>query len=228
LREEADVSRFEAVLFDAGDTLIRLTGSGEALVRRAAAALGADPLDAAEVGHVWQRVLERSGTAEELAKGRDLSTARHREVWTDLYEAAGCERLAPGLSNELYALTVRAESWEAFPDSVSTLRALRDRGLRLGIVSDTGFDLRPALDLLGLSPFLDTLVMSFECGVCKPDAKPFRMACDQMGARPERTLMVGDNPLTDSGAVAAGMYVFLLPAPAKTGPRGLGHVLALV
>ena len=39
--------------------------------------------------------------------------------------------------------------------------------------------------------------------------------------------MVGDNPLTDSGAVAAGLYVFLLPRPAPTGPRGLGHILAL-
>lgn len=222
------MSRFETVLFDAGDTLIRLSGSGAALVHRAAAALGVDPLDAEEVGQVWRRVVERSGTAEELAKGRDLSNVRHREVWTALYEAAGCERLAPGLSDELYALTVRAESWEAFPDSGSTLRALRDRGLRLGIVSDTGFDLRPALDLLGLSPFLDTVVMSFECGVCKPDAKPFLTACDQLDAHPERTLMVGDNPLTDSGAVAAGMYVFLLPPPAKTGPRGLGHVLSLV
>jgi putative hydrolase of the HAD superfamily len=40
--------------------------------------------------------------------------------------------------------------------------------------------------------------------------------------------MVGDNPLTDSGAVTAGMYVLLLPPPAKTGPRGLGQVLSLV
>jgi len=28
--------------------------------------------------------------------------------------------------------------------------------------------------------------------------------------------------------VSAGMYVFLLPRPARTGPRGLDHVLSLV
>jgi putative hydrolase of the HAD superfamily len=222
------VSQFEAVLFDAGDTLIRLSGSGEKLLHRAAATLGVDPLDPAEVTNVWRRVLDRSSTAEELAKGRDLSNARHREVWIALYTAAGCERLAPGLGEELYALTVSAESWEAFPDTLPTLKALRDRGLRIGVVSDTGFDLRPAMDLLGLSPFLDTVVMSFESGVCKPATTAFLTACEKMGARPERTLMVGDNPLTDSGAVAAGMYVFLLPPPAKTGPRGLGHILSLV
>lgn len=221
------MSQFEAVLFDAGDTLIRLSGSGEKLLYRAAAALGADPLDPAEVAEVWHRVLDRSGTAEELAKGRDLSSARHREVWTALYDTAGCERLVPGLSEELYALTVSAESWEAFPDTIPTLKALQERGLRVGVVSDTGFDLRPAMDRLGLMPFLDTVVMSFQYGVCKPATRVFLAACDQMDVRPERTLMVGDNPLTDSGAVAAGMYVFLLPRPTPDGPRGLGHVLAL-
>ena len=75
------MGQFEAVLFDAGDTLIRLTGSGEKLLHRAAAELGAGPLDPDEVARVWRRVLDRSGTAEELAKGRDLSNARHREVW---------------------------------------------------------------------------------------------------------------------------------------------------
>lgn len=221
------MSQFEAVLFDAGDTLIRLSGSGEKLLHRAAAALGVEPLDPDEVARVWGRVLDRSSTAEELAKGRDLSSARHREVWTALYDGAGCDRLAPGLSDELYALTVSAESWEAFPDTLPTLEALRDRGLRVGVVSDTGFDLRPSMDLLGLSRFVETVVMSFEYGVCKPAATVFLTACEQLDVRPERTLMVGDNPLTDSGAVAVGMCVFLLPRPAPTGPRGLGHVLSL-
>jgi len=222
------VSDFDAVLFDAGDTLIRLCGSGENLLHRAAEQVGADALDPGAVAAVWQRVLDRAGTAEELAKGRDLSNARHREVWTALYEQAGCEALAPGLSAALYGLTVDTRSWETFPDVVPTLTSLRDKGLRVGILSDTGFDLRPILDLLGLSPFVDAMVMSFEYGVCKPATTVFLAACDQLDVSPERTLMVGDNPLTDGGAVAAGMCVFLLPRPAKTGPRGLGHVLSLV
>ncbi|GIJ52298.1 hydrolase [Virgisporangium aliadipatigenens] len=222
------MDRFEAVLFDAGDTLIRLCGSGEKLLHRAAAQLGAAPLDPAEVSAVWRGVLERSSTAEELAKGRDLSSDRHHEVWTALYETAGCERLAPGLSEALYRLTVAAESWEAFPDARPVLETLRERGLRVGIVSDTGFDLRPALDRLGLSPFVEVTVMSYEHGVCKPAVKPFLSACDRLGVAPEKTLMVGDNPLTDSGAVDAGMYVFLLPRPRRTGPRGLEHVLSLI
>jgi HAD superfamily hydrolase (TIGR01509 family) len=222
------VSGFEGVLFDAGDTLIRLSGSGEALLHQAAAWLGAGSLDAAEVGQVWQRVLARSSTAEELAKGRDLSTVKHREVWTALYTHAGCEELAAGLSEALYELTVSAESWEAFPDTLPVLTALHERGLPIGVVSDTGFDLGPVFERLGLAALLGTLVMSFDFGVCKPAPKGFLAACEQLGVRPERTLMVGDNPLTDSGAVAVGMTVLLLPPPAKTGPRGLDQVLSLV
>ncbi len=219
---------FDAVLFDAGDTLIRLSGSGETLLHAAAARRGVDRLDPEEVALVWRRVLDRSSTAEELAKGRDLSRARHREVWTALYEAAGCERLAGGLSEELYGLTVSAESWEAFPDTLATLVAVREWGLRIGIVSDTGFDLRPALDRLGMSPLVDGLVMSFEEGVCKPASTVFLTACERLDVAPDRTLMVGDNPLTDAGAVAAGLYAFLLPPPRSSGPRGLGHVLSLI
>jgi HAD superfamily hydrolase (TIGR01509 family) len=185
-------------------------------------------LDPDAATRVWQRVLDRSSTAEELAKGRDLSIERHREVWTELYSTAGCEELAAGLSNRVYERTVAAESWEAFPDTMPTLEAIRSRGLRVAAVSDTGFDLRPALDRLGLMPHLDAVLMSYEQGVCKPDASVFRAACEQLGVRPERALMVGDNPLTDSGAVTAGLYAFLLPAPPKTGPRGLAHVLSLL
>jgi HAD superfamily hydrolase (TIGR01509 family) len=185
-------------------------------------------LDPAAASRVWQRVLDRSSTAEELAKGRDLSVERHRAVWTELYSTAGCDELAAGLSERVYERTVAAESWETFPDSVPTLEAVRSRGLRVAAVSDTGFDLRPALDRLGVTPHLDAVLMSYEQGVCKPDASVFRAACERLGVRPERTLMVGDNPLTDSGAVTAGLYAFLLPAPPQTGPRGLAHVLSLI
>ena len=173
-------------------------------------------------------MLDRSSTAEELAKGRDLSAARHREVWTALYTAAGCERLAPGLSAALYGQTVSAAYKEALPDTLPNLAPVRERGVRIGVVSDTGFDLRPAMDALGITPYLDAVVMSFETGICKPAATVFRSACDQLAVDPARSLMVGDNPLTDSGAVHAGLCVLLLPPPPKTGPRGLGRVLALL
>jgi len=217
----------QAVLFDAGDTLIRLPGEPGALLRAAAARLGVR-LEEAAAAAVWQRVLGGAGTPEELAKGRDLSPERHREVWTQLYLSCGADDLVPGLSRALYERTVDPASWEAFPDTAATLRSLHERGVPVGVVSDTGFDLRPVFDSLGLARWLDAVVLSCESGACKPEPRVFGLACAQLGVDPAATLMVGDNPLTDGGAAAAGLVVLLLPPPAATGPRGLGHVLSLV
>lgn len=216
-----------AVLFDAGDTLIRLRAEAGALLVAAAGKLGV-PVDPAAAAEVWARVLSGAGTPEELAKGRDLTAERHRLVWTDLYARSGADDLAAGLSGALYELTVDPASWEAFPDTADTLRGLRERGVPVGIVSDTGFDLRPVLDALGLSPWIDAVVLSCEYGACKPDPRVFRSLCADLGVEPAATLMVGDNPVTDGGAATAGLVVLLLPAPAAMGPRGLRHVLSLV
>lgn len=216
-----------AVLFDAGDTLIRLRGGAGDLLGAAAERLGV-AIEPTAAARVWQRVLARASTPEELAKGRDLSPERHRAVWTELYASCGADDLVPGLGDALYAFTIDPGSWEAFPDTAPTLRELRRRGVPVGAVSDTGFNMRPVLDRLDLTPLFDVVVLSCDTGMCKPDPKVFHGACDALGVEPGATLMVGDNPLTDGGAVAAGLPVLLLPPPAAKGPRGLAHVLSLV
>jgi HAD superfamily hydrolase (TIGR01509 family) len=216
-----------AVLFDAGDTLIRLRGEPGALLRAAAGELDTS-VEATAAAEVWRRVLAGAGAPEELAKGRDLSPRRHRAVWTELYRRCGADDLAPGLSSALYELTVDPRSWEAFPDTVPILRRLHEQGVPIGILSDTGFDLRPALSSLGLDRWVDAVVLSCDTGTCKPDPQTFRTACARLDVEQTATVMVGDNPLTDGGAAAAGLLVLLLPPPAATGPRGLGHVLSLL
>ena len=216
-----------AVLFDAGDTLIRLRGEAGALLRAAAGRLGRS-VEPAAAAAVWARVLAGAGTPEELAKGRDLSPDRHRAVWTELYRRAGADDLGSGLSDALYELTIEPESWEAFPDAAATLRGLYERGVPAGILSDTGFDLRPVFDALELTQWVNAVLLSCESGACKPEPQVFHAACAALGTEPGTTLMVGDNPLTDGGAVTAGLMVLLLPPPAAVGPRGLGHVLSLV
>jgi HAD superfamily hydrolase (TIGR01509 family) len=216
----------QAVLFDAGDTLIRLRGQDGALVRMAAEGLGVSA-EAEAAGRLWDEVLAAAGTPAELAKGRDLAGARHRQVWTSLYAAAGAERLAEGLSEALYDLTIDPTSWEPCPGAEDVLRALRLADVPVAVVSDTGFDLRPVFEGLGLSLWVDAWVLSYEFGVCKPDPAVFRTACSLLGAAPADTLMVGDNPMTDGGAVAAGCRVLLVP-PADKQVSHLRDVLSLV
>jgi FMN phosphatase YigB (HAD superfamily) len=215
------------VLFDAGDTLIRLRGAPGALVRSAAEDLG-HSVQSSDAEQLWARVLARAGTPEELSKGRDLSGDRHRRTWTQLYRSAGADSLLPGLSDAMYRRTIAPASWEPFPDTLPVLSWLSAHGIRIGIVSDTGFDFRPIFDAAGITPLLTAVVLSFECGACKPAARVFELGCGLLGTSPEQTLMVGDSWRTDAGAVAAGLPVLLLPATAADAPRGLARVQALL
>jgi HAD superfamily hydrolase (TIGR01509 family) len=222
----AVTTRLRAVLFDVGDTLVRLDAHAGTLLLRAGRALGlaVDP-DAAAA--VWVRVLTEASDPEELGKGRDLSLDRHREVWTELYRRCGADELAAGLADAVYRATVTADAWIAFPDALGTLRALRRAGVPVGVVSDTGFDLRPVLRRTGLAPYVDAVLLSYEHGACKPDAGVFHAACEALGADPASVLMVGDNPHTDGGAAPAGLTTLLLPPPTN-GARGLALVPRLL
>jgi FMN phosphatase YigB (HAD superfamily) len=219
-------SPLRAVLFDVGDTLVRLDAHAGTLVRRAGRALGLD-VDPEAAAAVWMRVLAEASAPEELAKGRDLSLDRHREVWTALYRRCGADELAAGMANAVYEASVTADAWVAFPDALATLRVLRRAGVPVGVVSDTGFDLRPVLRRTGLSPYIDAVLLSYEHGGCKPDAAVFHAACTALGADPAGVLMVGDNPHTDGGAVLAGLTTLLLPPPTGAA-RGLALVPPLL
>jgi FMN phosphatase YigB (HAD superfamily) len=63
-------------------------------------------------------------------------------------------------------------------------------------------------------------VLSYEIGCVKPDPKIFLRACAQLGAQPERTLMIGDTP-ADAGAISAGCYALILPSAPVGQANGL-------
>lgn len=214
-----------AVLFDWGDTLFESPHAPTVILETARSrGVAMDP-DAAR--RLWDELWDAGKTAEEHAKGRDLSTEAHRRVWSALFSRANGR--VPGIAEALYERVMDPAGWTPYPDTAPTLRALRDRGVRIGIVSNHAYDLRPFFEAKGLAPFIDAYALSFEVGRPKPAAEIFTTACRMLGARPDETLMVGDDPVSDGGAGAAGLRVYILPpheAPGAT--RGLDAVVALV
>jgi putative hydrolase of the HAD superfamily len=93
--------------------------------------------------------------------------------------------------------------------SHALLDAIRERGLKTGIVSnsfDPAWLLLRDLDEMGLAERLDVAVFSSEVGLRKPHPEIFRRALSQLGVEPERALFVGDRLLQDiAGAHALGM-----------------------
>lgn len=97
-------------------------------------------------------------------------------------------------------------------DCLETLRALRERGLLLSLVSNIDDDyLEPMLDNLGLRPLFDQWTSSQEAGSCKPDPKIFWHALRKARCQEEEVVFVGDSRVHDiQGASALGMTAVLI------------------
>ncbi|MEU1627101.1 HAD-IA family hydrolase [Streptomyces sp. NPDC020096] len=155
---------------------------------------------------------------------RDLDPARHRAAYTGLAREVGLPW--PELYDVLYDRHMSPAAWAPYPDALDVLATLRERGIRVALLSNIGWDLRPVLRRYGVDRYLDTAVLSYEHGVQKPDPRIFRIACDGIGLAPEEVLMVGDSEETDGGATAVGCAFHQVPhLPVDQRPDGLRPVL---
>lgn len=108
---------------------------------------------------------------------------------------------------------VRADTWLR-ADAVPVLAALRQRGLRTGLISDCTHELPAFLPQLAIAPLLDVRVFSVQVGRCKPDPTLYLTACQRLGLAPGDCLYVGDGGSQElTGAEQAGMTAVRLAAP---------------
>ena len=91
-----------------------------------------------------------------------------------------------------------------FPYVKEILGAFREKGLKLGLLSD--FPPEAKIDCLGLSGYLDVLLSSERTGRLKPDPLPFLELSRVLDLSPEDILYVGNSYSYDIlGAQRAGM-----------------------
>ena len=97
--------------------------------------------------------------------------------------------------------------WEHVDSDVApALAAMKDRGLKLVVVSNANGRLRHLFDRIDLTKWFDHVLDSHEWGVEKPDPRLFQVALDQSGADASRTVHVGDLYHVDVvGARQAGL-----------------------
>jgi HAD superfamily hydrolase (TIGR01509 family) len=224
----APVPPIQAVLFDFSNTIFQMIDL-ETWLRRVGAASGRvavldKPGAVAEISDQL-RAAFRLPSVVALQEGRDLSSEQHRRAMRGWWEQVEFLR---GAEDVAYRELIAPDAWIPYPDTEPALRALSERGLRIGIVSDFAWDLRTHLTHHGLDALIDTCVISFEQGREKPDPQLFLKACADLGAEPRATLMVGDNPARDGGAASCGLRTYILPAEHRTGERGLADVLRLM
>lgn len=100
------------------------------------------------------------------------------------------------------------------PKLVALVQALKARGITLGLATNPifpGFATRNRIGWAGLAPEDFAIFTAYEnIGFSKPNPEYYREVLRRLDAKPEETLMVGNDVKEDMIAAALGMRVFLL------------------
>jgi HAD superfamily hydrolase (TIGR01549 family) len=110
------------------------------------------------------------------------------------------------------------DNWAPFPDVIDSMQRLRERGVKVGVLSNASSDLLDLLGTLGILDHCDFTVVSAIEGTKKPDRRIFEVALRRSGAEPPEAVHVGDMYVEDIvGARAVGVRPLLM----DRGERGM-------
>jgi HAD superfamily hydrolase (TIGR01493 family) len=211
--------RYDAVLFDNGGTLTHRS-SPVAAVCSLAARLGVE-ISEEDAARYWRRSKEHSRTLmAEKRQRHNLSRTDHRDAYVHGY--APFDEIAPGLADLMYdQWKTNPQTMVPYPDTPTVLKSFAGAGIPIAIVSNTGWSINEGYAAAGIDGFIQTFVLSCDLGIAKPDPEPFLIACQRLGVAAERTLMVGNNRLADSGSICVGCHCLILPPVPPGATRGL-------
>ena len=200
--------KYDAVIFDLFGTLVDIFSLEEyrVFLKYLCAVLGVSP--AAFMGR-WDekaddRALGRVSVAEQLR-------ALCRELGVDVTPAQLERAVEMRVDFVRGALVPR-------DDAAATLAALRERGFKVGVISDCSEEVVAAWPEMSLAPLVDEAVLSAAVGMKKPDPRVYELACERLGVEPAACLFVGDGGSRElSGATAVGMEAVLIRTPGDAG-----------
>ena len=198
----------KAALFDAGDTLLHWNVHKRErfawLCERAGVALPEDP----------ELRLRAARAAERFFYSEFTRPDSWSEAWWIEQTAAGLA--AVGLPAELakQVVGIRRSLDNTFaldPDAMPVLAELRQRGYKIGLVSNWDGTLAATCDAVGLTPYVDYVGDSSVFGQAKPSPEFFLHVLKQLDVPPATAFHVGDHYDADvEGARAAGITPILI------------------
>lgn len=199
--------RPHTVTFDCWSTLLyeggSRTGAG-ARARLVADFTGRDPeAITTAFGAAWRRH-QVEWHRRTVFDGRAMTRSALESLGVEL-SAGRFDELVSTLEEEILGHEIRA-----IDGAVRALERLAARGVRRGLICDTGFTpgriVRRLLDRAGLLPLLEVTVFSEEVGVPKPDVRAFDTALAALGVPAAGAVHVGDLRRSDiAGALGSSM-----------------------
>ena len=207
-----------AVLFDAGNTLLRM--NYPAIAGHLRSRGRAVPIEAIEEAEMRARV--------KLDAGLACGTSTEGRPAQDLYLGYLLEGLGLTDAGEVEAAASFRRDYNApgglfdraDPEAQATIRRAKAAGLVTGVVSNSNGCVRALLEGAGLAADLDFIIDSGLVGVEKPDPRIFELGLREAGVVARDAVYVGDLYSVDVlGSRAAGIRPILLDPRGYWGPR---------
>jgi putative hydrolase of the HAD superfamily len=213
----------EAVLFDAGGTLIVREPPDEVVLKERWMSIGLQ-IDLNSARQAVKRADFWSG--EQIQRELNGSRRLSDEEFDWSVEQAALLAVFPNAKlsdisfwlDMLRALPKTRQTWQRFPMAEQTLGQLQSMGLRLACVSNFYKTLPGLLGQLGLARYFDSIVCSSFVGVEKPDPGILLIACRQLKIDPGDAAYVGNHPFDVVCANKAGMTSIWIRFPGDTLP----------
>jgi putative hydrolase of the HAD superfamily len=185
------VPRLEACLIDAYDTIVTCDF---APLRQGVPALAGIPLAA------WEQEYEL--VSPMLNDGRLAKAEAFRQIMANCGVQAAGDLVAEMVRRDQELLLANAR---LFDDVIPFLTRLRDRGIKIAIVSNCTENTRAMLVATRVDELADEMVLSCEVRSAKPAPGIFRHALDRLGVGPEAAVFVDDQARFCAGSVAVGI-----------------------
>jgi putative hydrolase of the HAD superfamily len=214
---------WETLVHDTAENLDRQRALRVTALRTALERAG-EALDEGEVADAHDRSLDVL-VERFWGRHRDLDSREQVRIVLECARPGVADRLAPALMDELiegYISPVLAHPPGLQPGAAEAVRGLAARGVRLGIISNTGRTpgvvLRRFLASHDLLEHFAVISYSDEVRYRKPDPEIFHRTLAGAGAAPREAAHVGDNPVDDvQGARAVGMLSVHYAAAGRAG-----------
>ena len=196
---------YDAVLFDAAETLFTTRGSIGEIYRSVALKFGSTA-SAHQIQEAFERHFQHSGP---------LTTDNEKQWWKDIvrrvFSEVGMVDDFDRFFDEIYELFRDSRGWILFPETQGVLEEFRRHGFKLGVISNFDSRLYSVLTDLRILPLFDSVTICSETGYAKPQPEIFLAATRALGVDPGRVLFAGDSLLDDYLAgQSVGMDAFLL------------------
>lgn len=186
----------KALFFDANGVLY-YRPEGESLLERFLRQYGRKMLDK-------QTLRNATGEAHDQALRGEISQAEYEKAVLAACGITEPELVAAGQQ----VLDLEHSQICLFPGLIETLAALKQRGYKLGVITDAAVPKETKLGWLkagGLDFSWDAYANSMDLGVRKPHLRMYQSAMEQAGVQPAESIFVGHAEHELVGARAAGM-----------------------